>query len=489
MALYLQLTVRFFSDRYHGAGWPPSPARVFQALVAGGKTGAPLRDWIDAHANALRWLESVDPPEILARAGYAGHRYRLFVPNNNYDRVAQSEAKKSKTRVKAEGLRTQKLVAPTILGNHTPGEPDVIYRWHVRDANAARAHLPALDQLAARLRALGWGVDFAAAIATLDENLSAPDGLEPFAPGVRGDLPLSVPVPGLFDDLEGSYNAFVSRISKDGVNPYTRPTRFGEARYRHALSWQRRDHIVFGLQILEGQRFARWDQVHTVATWVRQAVAEAFEQEELDKSWIDSFALGHTSKADMGHRLSFVPLPSVGHQHSDGGVRRVMIVQPPSAGSSDAEAFRLLAVKLSGWVLTEDNSGTPRAVLVPLESEHVVVPFYNRTARIWQTVTPVILHGYNSAHGRISLAKTDRLLCQAFHAAGFSEPLIDNITFQRAPYWAGSEASTAIRVPPHLAQWPRLHVCVEFKQPIQGPVLAGIGRHYGIGVFAAPVEE
>ena len=42
MTRFLLLSIRFLDDRYHGltnngekAEWPPSPFRVFQALVAG----------------------------------------------------------------------------------------------------------------------------------------------------------------------------------------------------------------------------------------------------------------------------------------------------------------------------------------------------------------------------------------------------------------------------------------------------------------------
>jgi CRISPR-associated protein Csb2 len=163
-----------------------------------------------------------------------------------------------------------------------------------------------------------------------------------------------------------------------------------------------------------------------------------------------------------------------------------MIVEPPEA-SVDAEALDLLRIKLPGWILT-DERGTDCAVLAPLREERKVLPFYTRKAKVWQTVTPVILHGYNAARGRISLTKTDRLLCQAFDAAGFPESLIDSIKFQAAPFWAGSGAANAIRVPRHLSNWPRLHVRVEFKEALAGPVLAGLGRHCGIGVFAAAQE-
>lgn len=46
-----------------------------------------------------------------------------------------------------------------------------------------------------------------------------------------------------------------------------------------------------------------------------------------------------------------------------------------------------------------------------------------------------------------------------------------------------------LRVPEHLKKWPRYHVAIGFRDPIVGPVLIGIGRHYGIGLFAAPPKR
>jgi CRISPR-associated protein Csb2 len=298
---------------------------------------------------------------------------------------------------------------------------------------------------------------------------------------------LRIPEAGFLEHLGECHQAFTRRITKEGINPYTRPTRFGQARYRRARSHSARRSIVFDLQTPGGEPFAtRWDQAQIVAAWLRHAAGQALRQEEMSQRWIDSYVLGHTAPEGLGQRLSFVPLPSIGHQHNDGGIRRVMILEPAEA-STDAEALDLLRIKLAGWILTDEH-GTDCAVLVPLRDERKVLPFYTRKATVWQTVTPVILHGYNAARGRISLTKTDRLLCQAFDAAGFPESLIDNITFQAAPFWAGAGAANAIRVPRHLSNWPRLHVRVEFKETLTGPVLAGLGRHCGIGVFAAAVE-
>jgi len=476
MALHLYFTVRFFDDRYHGKDWPPSSARLFQALVAGAKTGARAREWNADQESALEWLGSLGPPDILARRKSDGRRYTIYVPNNSLK--------------DGQSTKTSKQVAPTILVNHSPGEPDVVYRWHVPDADAAGVHLAALDYLAARLFALGWGVDFAAGLVSLDEDLHAPDGLELFTPSARGSLSLRVPNSGLLAHLCECHKAFTGRICEEGVNPYTRPTRFGEVRYRPAHSWEPRRWIAFEMQTLDGRPFAgRWDQAQTIAAWLRHAAAEALLHEELDESWVNSFVLGHTAPDNLGHRLSFLPLPSVGHQHSDGGIRRVLIVEPPSATGRDVEGLDLLRVKLSGSALMDQDRKTARSILVRIGDWSNVMPFYIRTSRVWTTVTPIILHGHNAARGRISLLKTDRLLRQAFDAAGFPEPLLQELAFQSAPYWPGCEAATAIRVPRHLAHWPHVHVRLEFKEPVEGPVFVGIGRHYGLGVFAAPQEQ
>jgi CRISPR-associated protein Csb2 len=471
MALYLDLTVRFFDERHHGNGWPPSPARLFQALVAGSKTGAPAREWNADRERALKWLESLEPPAIFSRTKSDGQRYTIYVPNNSL--------------AKGQSTKTSKRVAPIVLANHSPGDPDVIYRWRVADPDAARLHLPTLDQLAGCLRALGWGIDFAAAAASLGNDLPVADGLEAFAPGARGGTSLQVPVPGLLEHLGECHRRFARRITAKGVDPNTRPTRFGQARYRRADSWIPRRCVAFEMQDPNGRPFAaRWDQAQTVAAWVRHAAGTALLQEELAESWVNSFVFGHTPENEVGYRLSFVPLPSIGHQNSDGGIRRVLIVEPPGTTGADAEALDLLRIKLSGWTLTDENGKTPRGVLVAPSDRSRVLPFFVGRAEIWQTVTPVVLHGHNASRGRISLSKTDRLLVQAFEAAGYPEPIIREITFQSAPYWPGCGAASAIRVPRHLVQWPRLHVRVEFTEAVEGPVLAGIGRHCGVGIFA-----
>ena len=104
MARSLLISVRFHEGRYHGQedrfygtdGWPPSPARLYQALLAGAVRGAHLAA---ADESALRWLEHLPPPRIAAPAARCGRPVKLFVPNNDLDSVGGDPARVSEVRV------------------------------------------------------------------------------------------------------------------------------------------------------------------------------------------------------------------------------------------------------------------------------------------------------------------------------------------------------------------------------------------------------
>src|SRR4051812_48578483 len=98
-AEYLVLTIQLHDRRYHGmaagrAEWPPSPARVFQALVAGSARGNLISD---ESARALRWLERLPAPTIAAPKAKLGAAIALFVPNNDTDARDASEIRTPKT--------------------------------------------------------------------------------------------------------------------------------------------------------------------------------------------------------------------------------------------------------------------------------------------------------------------------------------------------------------------------------------------------------
>lgn len=115
-----------------------------------------------------------------------------------------------------------------------------------------------------------------------------------------------------------------------------------------------------------------------------------------------------------------------------------------------------------------------------------VLARYLKKSNEWLSVTPVILHGRDTDGGRFRPRKAEKLILQVFAESGYPVEEIEEFSYQPAPYWRGTGAGRQVLVPQHLVQWPRYHVRVIFKSPTKGPILAGIGRHYGLGIFAAP---
>ena len=124
---HLCITVRWMDDRYHGLldregppEWPPSPFRLFQALVAGvarhGELDSELR-------KSLEWLESLPAPVIIAPRACNGQIIKRFVPNNDGDKVPDRQKR-----------LTAKTSRPTIM----LGAPEIHYLWPLAKARRKR---------------------------------------------------------------------------------------------------------------------------------------------------------------------------------------------------------------------------------------------------------------------------------------------------------------------------------------------------------------
>ena len=478
------------AGRYHGKEWPPSPARLFQALVAGARTGIYRQHW-PAVEGVLRRLEQLPAPEIVACNAERLHPYRISVPNNDADRAARDWA--AGRQFDAAGLRTMKDVRSRKINSSHNGQPHVYYFWKLLEDTDVKAS----KQLASFLHTLGWGVDMAYADAFLGDEqliqaLADESGYSRYVPALKGMLH-SVPIPGYLNDLCDAYRRYCHRHSSNGVDAFTRSTGYGQHPYRRVGAATPPVAMFLLRQIDDagGWFSVPWVFSMRVAAWMRHAVAEAMGAERYTEQEVNEYVLGHGGDGHRRH-MSFVPIPSIGGPHADGAVRRAMLVEPADADGSISE---LLQWKLAPSVLhrlLESNGGprrtAPACFLSQAQKGDTVFQRCMPTQKqeLWHSVTPVILHGHNSLRGKFSLRKTEELLYQAFENSGYPRQSLTEIRFQPAPLWHGTESAMAIRVPEHLRQWPRYHVVARFRAPVPGPVLVGIGRHYGIGLFAAP---
>jgi CRISPR-associated protein Csb2 len=474
----LCISVTFLTGRYHGEEWPPSPARLFQALVAAVMTCG-YQEFEATIAPALRWLEEQPAPIIRSCSVGPLGAYRIAVPNNDMDVVAWEWIQGRHKDVAV--LKTMKQVAPRLL----PEEgPHVQYIWAVNADNTA----PPIDVLQTAthlLHTLGWGVDMAYADVVPEQPIG-----DLYEPAISGERWMT-PMPGTYDDLKAAYKRFQTRSAGKSIDSFTRASALASQPYRRS-GQENRPVVCFRLMRWQDPSrvlAVRWEDCRKVAAWLRHRAAEELRN-EYDEVIVSGYLQGHIDSADKdkSQHISYVPLPTIYGHYADGAIRRAMIVEPAGMPGDVSE---MIGRKLTGAVLT-GTDGAQRCCLAPPETGDWTFRQYlpKSPCRVWRSVTPVVLHGHNtSSRGVISVAKTERLLLRALLMAGFQEEQIDGLAFQSGPFWPGSKHSAAMPVPAHLNGYPRLHVEVRFVDGIVGPVLAGIGRHYGIGLFAALTQE
>lgn len=468
---YLTITVRLLDARYHGRGdggepeWPPSPMRLFSAIVAG---NAPLSDDLAA---SLRWLEGRNPPTILAARKNLSNGIQTWVPSNNLNLVNGTAA-----------IRTGKLVRPVLLTN-----PAVTFIWPIDIEDVARAQ--AVANAAGRLRCLGWGTDLAIGHGQIvDTPLSAGSTRVVYAPDELGTLELRVPTCDSLDSLGKAHQLALTRVRAKQIDDQPGVTRFHRARYRIGVPSGRRAWCAFSLRDDDGE-FVGFppNRLRHLAGMVRHAAAAAMRQADKDDAWIDEAVLGHDHGMGAG-RVSILLLPTIGHAKSDGLVRRVLVQAP------DADTCDLLARWMNGKQL-QAQPGDDTLPMPMLELIRRPGPLLNRyvgTARTWATTTPILLPGHDvrrqdKGDHRRRIARAAQLVAKSLAQAGCHVPC--EIWMERNAFWPGlTHAANYVPRQKYL-KYPRWHARLTFAEPITGPLVIGAGRHVGFGVLAACDEE
>jgi CRISPR-associated protein Csb2 len=503
---YLCISVTILDDLFHGCRdddepeWPPSPMRLFQALLAGSKLASRNGNWNGEKAAAFRWLESLKPPLVIAPPSRPAAVYTMYVPNNDADQ-----------KFERQDRLTSKVVRPRRIGGGAGGSgelPQLHYVWTVGNSQQADAEkrCAVLCREARRLVALGWGIDQAVADGRVlsDADLAVLSG-ERWYPreGVQNVQPmLRVPKPGSLADCERAYKAFTQRIgckrqgrgAKLEYAPPDRPRCFNVVPYLRATITPPRPYAAFELP--DGVAF-RQENVRDVAAMLRSLACS--EKEDFSERFpgdnSEVYLAGHVNGARGSlPRFSYLPLPTIGHEHSDGLIRRVLIAELFGGDGRHAAwaQRRLLNQPL------KDNGGNERGVLMNLwrRTSRGIIDRYVREAQEWATVTPVILPGFDDFRGvskeeqRAGRAtKAEQLFMKAVVQAGLPAEIVESFTLRKAPFWPGSSHPSRYKRPSYLdtptnRRFPAWHVYVRFREPVPGPIAIGAGRHCGLGLFA-----
>lgn len=507
---YLLLTVRFLDDRYHGLldrggppEWPPSPYRLFQAIVAGVAQRGELVVGPDTPENtnytdigkAVRSLQELAAPIIIAPLSKTGQATTRFVPNNDGDEKPERQER-----------LTAKASIPTLFLLAPEQKPEVHYVWDI----SQQSDLPVdhIRDAARSLTALGWGIDMAFADARTVSQAEVESLI-----GVRWR-----PESGVWQeygmlrtpttdaatnqcslcDLRHCHDTAKHRIPHGKpLRTVDKPKVFGRVFYTSTERQIRRPFKVFHLiNPDEGQpgekKFSYPHQkfIH-IAAMVRHLAIEAMSRDKprgTPDNWVDTYVAGHAKPGVAEHpRFSYIPLPSIGHAHTDPSIRRVMITAPPG----DERWLEFLTARLVGCQLQPlEGTKLPKPPILDLPRNQAVVGQYTEPANTWASVTPVILPGYNDH----SPAKTQKLIEKALAQAGLEVPCEYE---WRAVSWF-PKSLTAHKYdrqkneigyirPGHLLNFSAVHLRITFKDGLQfpGPLAIGAGRHCGFGLFAA----
>ena len=492
----LLVAVRFHEGRYHGTGdWPPAPARLFQALMAGAASGARVPD---TTRDALDWLEGLPPPAIAAPRGEPGQGYTGFVPTNDLD-AALTGKNASDIEDAVASIRVGKTVRPILFDAAAP----VLYCWPF-DGDDEQAM--ALCSAAARLYQLGRGIDMAwaeAAVVDADEahrRLSDHGGVV-HRPTWSGDADrnLLCPRPGTGQSLKARFEAMRDRFLSGGSN--RKPIRVFVQPPKPLLVSVAYDappeRFVFALS--EGDTRAgvarrRLIEASALVAEVRnraaQRLCDAAPQLSDD---VARYLIGRgATDADKAARVRIVPLPSIGHPLADMMIRRLAVYVPqscPLRTDDLAWAFAQVAwAKADGVVLRE---------LQRADDDDAMATRYERSERCWRSVTPLALTAAGQrridplrtsaeAKGATERAREEtraaHAVRQALRHAGVPVSPTD-VRVQREPFDDHGVRAEAFaggtRFPAH-ALW---HVALTFAAPVTGPLLLGDGRYLGLGLM------
>lgn len=501
MSSHFFLSITLFDAVFHGRRddgvpeWPPSPLRAFQSLVAAAAAYWRQPEFTEYAIPALGWLETLDPPEVLAPAGHtAAVPYRLYVPNNAGDLVTKAWSSGNLDASMATH-RTEKDVQPTRLvsGDAFKGGNILWFVWRL-PTNAQEPVGEYVNRLSIAARSithLGWGIDMAAGHGgpvTEAEigSIVREHRLERWVPG-RGGTPLRVPQAETAQEfstlqaLTHRHGEFTRRMMGDGPKdvPPLSANAYRLVGYRREHGPASRPFAAFKLLHPETGEMRSYSATNCVrvAGMVRGAAGQVASASGRASEWVDRFVYGHHQGSETFPRFSYLPLPSIQPHVGVGGIRRVLIAELPGAEGNETRWINRL---LSGYVATNEQGRD--ALLVPLAGDNVLARYIGPSQE-WATVTPIALPGCDDGKS----AKRDRLFAKALKHAGYSLSALAQVDFRRFPFFNGAQDALAYRPTGdhHLSHCSVYHVRLRWRTAFRGPLAVGSGRHCGLGVFAA----
>lgn len=434
--------------------WPPAPARLLGALIAA--DGPSSRD-----SQELKALAAAPPPVIYADPD--PHRQPL---EGRYV-VASTRAKATHQEYLA---RKGALVRPGERISPRDRSIVFLYREFHPDSDA----VVALKRRAARVGYLGCA-DSPVAM-TVESVSDAPARDDGFIPDPRGSVIVNTHTEGHVAVWCTAYEAWALR----GIKRRRFPALRHQTAYRSPKALP--DPVTDGGRVVSWIRFGDTvpgRRVAGVAHEFKRATYSRYTERNghIPPAWFHGHGVSNPGGEWQVARV--LPLPNVGHRHSNGRIHGIALWVPPEASEMEARLIREAAqavTYLRGFtdrLMGVDHRDRRRSVYTTRPSR------WNRPSHQWATAFPVV----SDRHGpvrRLGAADVARWCRQA----GLPEPIAARVS--RIPLLPRgvdlSQPETAR--PGHTQTRPWAHIEMFFAEKIGGPVAIGAARSYGLGLCA-----
>lgn len=543
------LTGRYAATAYNDRGraeWPPHPARFFSALVAALHDGSQVDE---AERAALLWLEAQKPPSLRVDAeSQVGRRqvHNTYVPVNDTTlggdqkiRQAEEKLERAKTpaqkkkaqaeldKVKRETLAveenpkdtalftaTRLMVAPFVgVGKKDKGKwkrqqgrprqertfpvvlpetPSFTFVW----ASAApSAHREALDRLCARVTRLGHSSSLVRC-AIIDDEVSPT-----LVPSNEGEVVLRVVGAGQLDRLIAEHQhhqGVQSRVLPARPQSYASVQQNGSRAPRVESVFSAHDWVIF--ERVGGSRPVS-SRTADLARALRDTLFSVHHGEGLPPTLSGRTANG---PAQQPH-LAFVPLPFVGHEHSDGALMGCALVLPREIPKSDRELLLRLVAKWEvdnanengDLILSSDSLPPVQIRRVDLSAKTSLDPArWSRPAKRFITATPIALDRYpgnlrsNGDRAAYKAAvKAQQSISESCHHVLGVRPV--SVEISLAPLVPGAQHLRSFSPwgqGPGRPSKVLVYADICFEESVKGPLIVGAGRYFGLGL-CLPVGE
>ena len=438
--------------------WPPSPARLFAALVAADGTRQASRV-TDGHE--LAWLEGLPPPAIHAQSDPCHQKLlpRYVVEHISRDKPA---AKTHHEYVARKGL----LYRPG--ARVAPRNPLVVYRWNVEPPG--HRCLSSLGRRAARVGYLGASDSpVRVRVATALPCDAAEDV---FVPDPKGDIHIRVPRSGDINVLDRMFDAWRKRGASVTRSQF--PSLLHWAAYRSPA----------GHEMMDRGEVVAWLRVHPAVSGRRiSAVTSLFKAAVLDRHQRihgepPAVLHGHGFKSQGYDLARYLALPDAGFPRSRGRIHGLALWLPPGSDRVHRQNAREAAVEIDALVgqrieISVEPSGDEDRPWAANRRRWL------RPSTTWVTAFPVI-------HERRGVPRLQEAAHWCRHA-GLPAPVF--FRSSRTPLLPGAVDLAPVEVNrPGRPALPYSHAEFRFAEPVTGPVVGGAGRQRGFGL-CVPVDD